>query len=270
MTGSTGRVGRAVVARALRDGHSVTAIDRTAPEASDNPRLHGVQLDCTDYDAFHAALAGHDALIHLAAIPIPGTHPDPVVHNGNVAGSYNALHAALDQGIRRICQASSVNATGLAFSRAPVFDYFPLDEDHPTRAEDAYSLSKWICEQQGDAFARLCPDATIASLRFHYCTPARDGAAGNFLPRDDDAAKHLWGYTLFDDAAAACLAVLDAPYRGHEAFYITGRDTVHDRPSRELAATHFPDVPLRGTFEGRASFFSTAKAERLLGLTLAG
>ena len=90
----------------------------------------------------------------MAAIPAPGHHPDHEVHNNNVMGSYNALRAAVEVGIQRVCQASSVNATGLAYSRWPHFDYFPLDEEHPTYNEDPYSLSKWICEEQGQL---VCP-----------------------------------------------------------------------------------------------------------------
>ncbi len=46
-----------------------------------------------------------------------------------------------------------MNAIGGAFSQSPKYDYFPLDEQHPTYAEDPYSLSKWVLEQQADAFA---------------------------------------------------------------------------------------------------------------------
>src|SRR6202011_523388 len=103
-------------------------------------------------------------------------HADYVVHNNNVAGSYNVLSAAARLGITRVCQASSINATGGAFSRRPRYDYFPLDEVHPTYNEDPYSLSKWICEQQGDSFARRYEHMSIASLRFHWVIEDRAAA----------------------------------------------------------------------------------------------
>ena len=55
-------------------------------------------------------------MVHMAAIPAPFYLPDDVVHNNNVVGSYNAMRAAIEQGIRKICQASSVsgNARGSA------------------------------------------------------------------------------------------------------------------------------------------------------------
>jgi UDP-glucose 4-epimerase len=80
-------------------------------------------------------LRGSDALVHLAAIISSVRDPDHEVHN-NVVGSYNALRAAAEVGISRVCQASSVNATGMSYSRQAHFDYFPLDEHHPTYNED--------------------------------------------------------------------------------------------------------------------------------------
>ena len=127
-----------------------------------------------------AAFAGCDALIHMAAIPQPFKHPDHIVHNNNVVGSYNALRAAVERGIMRICQASSVNAIGLSYSRAPRFDYFPLDEEHPNYTEEPYGLSKWICEQQADTFARRYEDIRIASMRFHWVVPDRATAGSWF------------------------------------------------------------------------------------------
>ncbi len=219
----------------------------------------------SEYDRLVEAFAGCDALIHMAAIPSPGRHPDHVVHNNNVVGSYNALRAAAENGIMRICQASSVNAIGHAYSRNPRYDYFPLDELHPNYSEEPYSLSKWICEQQGDAFARRYEDIRISSMRFHWVVPNRERAAQNFTVDGPHVEKHLWAYTRFDAAADACLRSLDAPFRGHEAFYIAAPDTTVDVPSRELAARYFPGIPIHGDFSGRESFFSSAKAERMLG-----
>ena len=42
-------------------------------------------------------------------------------------------------------------------------------------------------------------------------------------------------------------------------------DIALNENSRDLAARHFPGVPIRGAFDGRASFMTSAKAERLLG-----
>ena len=267
VTGGSGKVGKAIVEMALAQGHSVVCIDRVIPDKNaDHSDFKYIQADLTDYAAFETALRGCEALIHMAAIPAPGHQPDYVVHNNNVVSSYNALRAAVEVGIQRVCQASSVNATGLAYSRWPRFDYFPLDEEHPTYNEDPYSLSKWICEEQGNSFARRYENMVISSMRFHWVIPDRNTALeAKRYSQTKAAVKNLWAYTRSDAAARACLLALTADFAGHEVFYITAPDTMADETSLELRQKHFPDVPIRGDLSGRKSFFNASKAERLLG-----
>lgn len=264
VTGGSGRIGSAITELALSQGHSVVSIDRVAPAAAREGVTY-VTGEVTDYDLLVGAFAGCDAVIHMAAIPSPFRDPDHVVHNNNVVGSYNALRAAVEHDIMRICQASSVNALGLSFSRAGHFDYLPLDEQHPTYNEEPYGLSKWICEAQADSFARRYENIRIASMRFHYVVPDKEIAAKAFNHETEDAAKHLWAYTLIGAAARACLLSLEANFTGHEAFYIVAPESTMERPSRALAAQFFPKAEIRGAFEGNAAFFSSAKAERMLG-----
>ncbi|NJM07347.1 NAD(P)-dependent oxidoreductase [Candidatus Gracilibacteria bacterium] len=265
ITGGSGGIGRATIVRALSEGHRVTNIDR-APPPADHPAADApfVQLDVTDYAAFAAALVGHDALIHLGAIPSPGSHPDHVVHNNNVVGSYNALLAAVNSGIKRVCQASSINAIGSSYSRAPRFDYFPLDEAHPTYNEDPYSLSKWICELQADSIARRYDDMAIASLRFHWVIDRE--TASHYRGGDDQrGARGLWAYTSVPAAVDACLRGVSADFRGHHVFYIVAPQTVTPTSSREIATQYYPDTPIRGEFAGNHGFYDCSRAEQVLG-----
>ncbi len=267
ITGVSGRIGREIAAQAASAGHQVVGVDRAAPDMAAAEGLRFVQADTDDYAALVEAFAGCDALIHMAAIPAPIGYPDHVVHNNNVVGSYNALRAAVENGVLRICQASSVNAIGLAFSRAAHFDYLPIDEDHACHAEEPYSLSKWICEQQADCFARRHEDLRIASMRFHYVVPDRAQAGAIYNTLEPGSEKHLWAYTLVGPAAQACLLSLTADFAGHEVFYIVAPDTTIDIPSRDLARRFLPGVPIRGDLGGFRSFFNSSKAERLLGWT---
>jgi nucleoside-diphosphate-sugar epimerase len=274
VTGGSGRIGKAVIDLALNEGHSVVCIDRVPhenqerihPSAAQQSNFIYIQADITDYAALESAFRGCDALVHQAAIPSPGHFPDHVVHNNNVAGSYNALRAAVEVGVQRICQASSVNATGLAYSRLPHFEFFPLDEEHPTYNEDPYSLSKWICEEQASSIARRYETLTISSLRFHAVLPERPTPtqiAGYKHP--EALIKNLWGYTTFTAAVRACLLSLTANFKGHEVFYIVAPDTTADTPSLELKQKYYPNVAVRGDLSGHKSFFNSSKAERLLG-----
>ncbi|HEY4202918.1 MAG TPA: NAD(P)-dependent oxidoreductase [Devosiaceae bacterium] len=264
VTGGSGRIGTAIIAAALARGDSIVSIDRSDPPER-HKAVRYVATEMSDYEALLAAFEGCDAVVHMAAIPGPFRQPDHVVHNNNVVASYNVMRAAIEQGIRRICQASSVNAIGLSFSRAPHFDYLPLDEAHPNYTEEPYGLSKWICEQQADTLARRHCDVRIASLRFHHVVREKSQAIRTFEGPPIQTAKHLWAYTLDGPAARACLMSLDADFTGHEAFYIVAPHTTNERPSLELAAEFFPDVPVTGDLSGHKGFFDCAKAERLLG-----
>ncbi|HEY2175745.1 MAG TPA: NAD(P)-dependent oxidoreductase [Mycobacteriales bacterium] len=264
VTGARGRVGRAVVDAALRDGHSVVGIDR--PEATADrahPRLDDVDADVTSYDDFEHAVQDSAALIHLAAYASPNGHPDHEVHNNNVVGSYNALSVAARLGIAKVCLASSINAIGGYYSRNPRYDYFPVDELHPTYNEDPYSLSKRICEEQADSFARRYESMTISTLRFHAVVPAR-GAATRTRQFEGES-KQLWGYTTLDAAARACLLAVSADFTGHETFYVVAPRTTSETPSLALAGEYFPEVPIVGDLSGTRGFFDCRKAEVMLG-----
>jgi UDP-glucose 4-epimerase len=266
LTGGSGGIGLAITNAALARGYGVVSIDRVKPvQPRRHPNLRYIQAEAADYDALVAAFADCDALVHMAAIPNPMTESNHVVHNNNVVSSYNAMRAAVECGILRICQASSVNAIGQAYSLQPRYHYFPIDEQHPSRAEDPYSLSKWICEQQADAFARRYAGISIASMRFHWVLPDRNTAMARYNDPAWSVDKHLWGYTRRDAAAEACLLGVETHLNGHEVFYIVAPDTATDTPSRALAARYFPDVPIHSAFPGRSSFMTSAKAERLLG-----
>jgi UDP-glucose 4-epimerase len=245
----------------IAHGHDVVALDLTQPayEGVDNRAV-----TVTDYDALLQAFRGCQGVVHLAAIPSPEAAPDHVVHNNNVTGSYNALRAAAEHGIRYVVQASSINALGSGFSRRPKFDYLPLDERHVTRAEDPYSLSKWLCEQQADAIARRFEAMTIATLRFHWVVPDREFARANRGLFGSTYHKHLWGYVPIAGVIDAILLSLQADFRGHETFYTVAAHTAMDTPTRALVAEHYPGIPLREDLPGTCAPYDCRKAVRLL------
>src|SRR5258706_837541 len=264
VTGGNGDMGRNLIPYLLEQNHTVVSIDRALPDAN-MPGVNFIIADARDFGQVVASIRGCDALIHLAAIRAPLNHPDAVVYADNTLSSYNALSAASALGIKRVCLASSINAIGGAFSRSPRYDYFPLDEQHPTYAEDPYSLSKWVLEQQADAFARRYEWLTIASLRFHWLSASRADAAEKNKSFGMGAVRHLWGYVLLSEACRACLLAVTAPFNGHAALYIVAPRTVAEAPSLALARQYFPDTTIRGELAGQAGFFNCAKAERVLG-----
>lgn len=264
VTGGNGDMGRSLIPYLLEQGHTVVSIDRAMP-ATNIAGVNFLVADTRDFGQFIASIRGCDALVHLAAIRSPENHPDPVIYADNTVGSYNALSAASTLEIKRVCLASSINAIGGAFSRSPRYDYFPVDESHPTYAEDPYSLSKWVLEQQGDAFARRFEWMTIASLRFHWLLDDNAKAVQGTANIGEFGIRHLWAYTVLGEASRACLLSLTADFTGHEVFYIAAPHTASTKPSLELARRYYPHTEIRGNLSNHTSFFNCAKAGRLLG-----
>ena len=257
-------MGRSLIPYLLEQGHTIVSIDRALP-ATHMAGAEFLIADTRDFGQLIASIRGCDALIHLAAIRAPLNYPDPVVYADNTISSYNALSAASTLGIKRVCLASSINAIGGAFSRSPKYDYLPLDEQHPTYAEDPYSLSKWVLEQQADAFARRFEWMKIVSLRLHWLLDSRDQAVENARKLEELSIRHLWGYTLLGEARRAFLLSILADITGHEVFYIIAPQTAAIQPSWELARQHYPNVEIRGDLSNHTGFFNCAKATRLLG-----
>ncbi len=265
VTGGTGNMGRSVIPYLIEQGHSVVSIDRVPPQGERNWEIRHITADTRDFGEFIESLRDCDALVHLAAIPAPGGQPNTVVYSVNTISSYNALEAASLLGIKRVCLASSINAIGGAFSRMPRYDYFPVDEKHPTYSEEPYALSKWVLEQQGDMFARRYEWMTIASLRFHWLMESREKIIEISKYVGPMVMKHLWAYTLLKEANRAILLSLTADFKGHEAFYIVAPRTTEEALSEDLARQHFPNTPLHSPLPDHAGFFDCSKAKRLLG-----
>ncbi|MCZ7648165.1 MAG: NAD(P)-dependent oxidoreductase [Planctomycetota bacterium] len=264
VTGSTGKVGRATVEHLRAEGYDVRSTDRRPPDGHE----HGFRMaDLANFGEAVGVLEGCEALVHLGAIPSLYGRPSHDVFANNALGAFNVLEAARMLGIKKVCLASSVNALGLSYSREPRFDYFPVDEEHPTYCEESYGLSKWVGEQVADCFARRYEDMTISSLRYHGVTN-EESYDRWYRPenRGDpyDSRKHLWAYSDIRDVVRANRLALEAGWKGHEVFYITNDDSSQTVPSAELAQRCFPGVPLKKPLDGFASFFDNSKAKRLL------
>jgi nucleoside-diphosphate-sugar epimerase len=76
---------------------------------------------------------------------------------------------------------------------------------------------------------------------------------------------HLWGYVDESHVGASVRCALEAELDGAEAFIIAAADTVMRRPSRELMAEVYPDVPVRGDLGEHETLLCIDRARRLLG-----
>ncbi|KAH7102351.1 hypothetical protein BKA62DRAFT_700126 [Auriculariales sp. MPI-PUGE-AT-0066] len=270
VTGANGKIGRALVPYLLQHGHRVVALDIQPLEPGDyQPPEHLSEkykfdvVDTTNYLSVLKGMRGCNGLVHLAGIGHPG---DNVwrSHDVNVVSSWNAMRAAVELGVERISLASSVNALGMVWGEIAEIDWVPLDEDHPCRPRDPYSLSKQILEIQADALVRQFPDTRIASLRIsgvHAETQQRHERV------EARAVKDLWGWVLLSDTVRAlALGVTAGAWTGHERMFVVAKSTSSDTESTDaLLARWWPEVPKRKQFYGHESLFDCKKAEALLG-----
>ena len=146
ITGGTGTVGRPISEKFADNGWDVRVIG--IEPTCDIAGIRYAQCDILDADALDAQVTGCDAIVHLAAIPNTRRCPNPTLFNINVSGTYNVFEAAAKAGVKRIAQASSINAVGGFWGCDDRrYDYFPLDENHPLHTTDAYSFSKQMVEE---------------------------------------------------------------------------------------------------------------------------
>jgi nucleoside-diphosphate-sugar epimerase len=272
VTGSSGKLGRHVVAHLAEHGHRVIALDRVPDPASRAAAF--VRVDLTDFGQVSEALThvddvhdGIDAVVHLAAIPAPGLTTNAATFSNNITATYNVFAAARRAGIRRIVWASSETVLGLPFETPP--PYIPVDEEYHPRPESTYSLVKTLEEEMARQFCRWQPDLTMVGLRFSNVMDVGDYA--QFPGFDADARArswNLWGYIDGRDGAQAVRLALEHCARGAggvEVFVIANADTVMSRSSAELAAEVFPDVPVTRALGEHETLLSIEKARRVLG-----
>lgn len=257
VTGGHGFIGSHLTAALLAAGTDVRVLARPgsrgngmAGRASSlellglDGQVEVVEADLRDATGVAAAVAGCDAVFHLAARTLVGPSPAAAEETVavNVRGSWNVFTACREAGVAKIIFASSLKAYGAAVGP-------PYPESLPLRAEHPYDASKAVvdlmvrgmaCEWgmsiaavrlanvfgEGDLnFSRLVPETAVAVADQRAPRLRSDGA-----PRRD--------FIYIDDAVAAYLAVaaaLEAGGAAGEAFNVGGERPCSVREMVELA-----------------------------------
>lgn len=268
VTGSSGRVGRAVLQElAEAGGYTVWAVDQTLPPAGLAQR--GLLVDLADAGSVYGALAGAEAVIHLGAFPSTAHHPGEQVFTNNTAACAHVAAACKALGIKRVVYASSITTYGLDWqARHGGLQALPADETVGHRPDDFYALSKWVGEE---IFTLAVEEAGlhVASLRISLVV-GPDEYERRGQPRDDaDASGGLWSYVDSRDVAqAARLAVehLDELGPGNHPFNVSAADAHTRAPLSEVLPRHIPELAeLARSLTGTQPAYSIEQAQRLLG-----
>jgi len=264
VTGAAGQAGRAVVAELLEHGYDVTPTDVVVSAAD---RENGMlRADLTDYGQAVEVLAAADAVVHLANIPAPGLSTPAVTFNTNMTMNFNVFQAAAARKLDRVVWASSETTLGLPFDVPP--RYAPVDEEHYPVPTSTYALSKVASETIAGHLAQWSGIGFVA-LRFsNIMAPDWYQEFPSYWPDPHARKWNLWGYIDQRDVAASCRLALQASaeaVKGNPAFIIAAADTVMNRPSAELLAEVYPDVPLTRDVGEFGTLLAIDRAREVLG-----
>jgi uronate dehydrogenase len=224
ITGAGGRVGEALRAGLSGRVRVLRLLDRSFRDhGRDGEELF--EGDILDSDFLHRAVAGCDAVVHLAAVPDEAV-PFSEIVQVNIGGTQAVLEAARVHGIRRVVMASTSRVTG----------FYPrnqrLDTAVPVRPDTLYAMSKVACEALGRFYAERF-GLQVACLRIGSCEPRPTNT------------RHLSTWLSPRDAAAyvhRCLVAPDITYTVLYAVSNNRRVWWDDSEARRLGVERTDDA----------------------------
>jgi nucleoside-diphosphate-sugar epimerase len=271
VTGATGKAGLATVLHLREHGQEVVATDIAL--SGDDVAAGVLSADLTDYGQATEVLRGIDAVVHLANIPAPGRSTPAVTFHANVAMNFNIFHAAAALGLSKVVWASSETTLGLPFGHGPEqspgapgeLRYAPVDEDHFPYPATTYALSKVTSETIAEQISRWSGIPFVGLRISNIMEPHDYRRFPSYWPDPHSRKWNLWGYVDVRDVAAACRLGLEADVTGSQNVIIAAADTVMNRPSRDILAEVFPDVPLTREIAEFGSLLATDRAKQVIG-----
>jgi nucleoside-diphosphate-sugar epimerase len=266
VTGGAGLIGSWLTRELVAHEHEVTVFDRVKP--AELPKGATYKLgDHDDQGGLYDVLRGHDAVVHLSAIPAVYYHPQPLVFRTNVLGTYYVAEAAGRLGLRIMVTASSINALGIGMAERKMEPLeLPIDETHPLRPQDAYSLSKVIDEQTVAALHRRTGLRTIAIRPPLVAWPERFPSLIPDLA--DPGLRHrvLWSYVDVRDLAVGFRLAVESQGVEQDAFFIVADDALAREPLAELMPRYYPSTgEMAKVLTGTRPAVVNERAKRVLG-----
>ncbi len=269
VTGAAGGIGSWTVERLAATGYDVVGVDLERPPGNhENVQFYAADLTEQGqvWELFQTVEP--DSVVHCASIPRMGITPGTETFRTNVMCTYNTFVAAGTVGAD-IVWTSSESIYGTPYAD-PVFlpDYFPIDESHPYRPEDAYGTSKLVCEELAEMVVRR-NGVSVVSLRPSWVnypgeyavTAVREG----FDPETAERSGNFWSYIDVRDVLSLIEAALEAEIAGHEAYLAVAEDNYLGRPTAETIETVFGTLPEECSLTGTESAYTTEKARLELG-----
>lgn len=239
VTGASGFLGSAVVARLVQANHKVIGLDPGPVNWQAHRHIHD---DLSSREELSPLLTSERIthVLHCGGVSGPMVLPDQPyrVIETNVLGSLNLLGAAIDTGVRTFIQSSSVSAIG------EFYEPKPIDDDYPLRPTTTYGCSKAAIDMVLRGLWRRLP-LDLCSLRFTgIYGPGRQTA---YLVDDivhavvrgepyTAGAMTDWPYIYIDDAADAVVAACFSTKRQQLFYYIAYPQQISVKQLADAAA----------------------------------
>ncbi|MGY4531603.1 UDP-glucose 4-epimerase [Pseudomonas sp. TE3786] len=212
VTGGAGFIGSNLVDCLLAKGYAVRVLDdlsmgKRSNLPLDNPRLQLLEGSVADAALVSQAVAGCQAVVHLAAVAsVPASVADPVgTHQSNFVGTLNVCEAMRKHDVKRVLFASSASVYGNNG------DGQAIDEDTPIAPLTPYAVDKLASEQYLDFYRRQ-----------HGLEPAIFRFFNIFGPRQDPSSPYSGVISIFIQRAQQGLpiAVFGDGEQTRDFFYV--------------------------------------------------
>lgn len=146
VTGGAGFIGSHVADAYIELGHEVVIVDNLSMGNRNNvnPRARFYQMNIQDPDIFDLFARERFDLVnhHAAQMDVRLSVADPIFDaTNNIIGTINLLQAAVNNNVQKFIFISS---GGAIYGEQ---DYFPADEEHPTRPLSPYGITKLTGEK---------------------------------------------------------------------------------------------------------------------------
>jgi UDP-glucose 4-epimerase len=277
VTGGSGRLGASVLRALVDAGHDVVSVDRVLV---DGLPARQIAHDLSDTEAtreLFRELRPH-GVVHLAAISVPFSAPDPIIFATNTGLAYSVIEATVASGAGQLLIASSPTVIGYGSPQGWAPRYLPLDEEHPIEPWNGYAASKQAVENLV-AMAARAHGRTVDFGLFRPCfviapeewegAPTQQGHT--VRERLEDPALSAVALFNYVDARDAGDFVVAWTERSHSVpngscFFVGAPDALALGPMDRLLPEHVPNIgDLATGLTGTRPVFSSDRAEQMLG-----
>lgn len=171
VTGGAGFIGSHLVRALVKFGHEVVVLDNLIKghKESVDSKAKLIIGDIADQEKAEEALAGVDAVIHMAGlIVVPDSVKDPITYSkNNFLGSIKLMESMRKLGVKKMIFSSSATVYGTPKS-------LPIKEDAPVHPDNPYGASKAAVESYLQTYNAVYGFDSIVLRYFNPYGPGED------------------------------------------------------------------------------------------------